>query len=124
MNASKFLVSTVAAAVLTCSLSIGMLAGCTPRSASENTTTKNTSAEPSAPAMNTTSTITSGLATDADIEKRCLCCHLASDLTNWDKNTVNAAMVESMLPTLSDDDTKAFAAYFATIEPQEQTNQH
>jgi hypothetical protein len=72
------------------------------------------------PMVNATSILQGDVATAADIDTYCLNCHLDSDLPSWNKNNIDAAMVESMNPMLSEGDLDAIAAYFATIEPQEQ----
>jgi hypothetical protein len=72
------------------------------------------------PMVNTTSMIQGEVATAAEIDTYCLNCHLDSDLPSWNKNNIDAAMVESMNPMMSESDLNAIAAYFATIEPQEQ----
>jgi hypothetical protein len=112
----------IAALTLISVLSVALFTGCAPgESPSEApATTAEVSTVPEAPLTNTNSVIEGAVATAADIDKYCLNCHLDSDLPNWNKNTIDAAMVESMNPVLSDNDRDALAAYFATIEPQEQ----
>lgn len=118
---------SMAALALACASVVGLVAlsGCAPQStanAGPNDTIVGAPV-PEAPQTNTTSMI-EGAATAEQVEAYCLCCHLASDLPNWNKNTVDAAMVESMIPTLSDADIDALAAYFAAIEPQPQGEMH
>lgn len=71
---------------------------------------------PEAPVVNTHSVI-EGVVTEADIDQYCFNCHLHSDGASWNRETVDAAMVESMLPSMSEQDVTALADYFAAIEP-------
>lgn len=117
--------TTVAASALACALLVCALAGCAPKTtATASAAAENTASAPAAPATNTTSLI-EGAANDGDVDTYCLSCHLRTDLPGWSKENVDAAMVESMLPTLSDDDVQALADYFAAVEPPAQSaDQH
>lgn len=112
--------ATAAAGALACALVVCSLAGCAPKTtASATAATQNAASAPAAPATNTTSLIEGAAGAD-DIDTYCFSCHLRTDLPGWNRENIDVAMVESMLPTLSDGDVQALADYFAAIEPQAQ----
>lgn len=108
----------VAASALAITLAGVVLAGCAPQTPSSAMPESGTAAAgiPEAPAINAHSVI-EGAVTEADIDQYCFNCHLHSDGVSWNRETVDAAMVESMLPSMSEQDVTALADYFAAIEP-------
>lgn len=61
--------------------------------------------------------------TAQDVREYCGLCHFEgienAPLSSFNKDTVDKAMVESMIPTESDETIQALADYFARIEPSE-----
>ena len=108
----------VAASALVVALASAALAGCAPQTSGSAMPESGREAAgvPEAPAVNTHSVI-EGAVTEADIDQYCFNCHLHSDGASWSRETVDAAMVESMLPSMSEQDVTALADYFAAIEP-------
>ena len=67
--------------------------------------------------------------TAEDVQTYCGTCHFASvdnaSIASFNRETVNRAMVESMVPQLDDATIDALADYFAQIEPPaQQDDQH
>lgn len=108
----------VATSALVVALAGAALASCAPQASSNAMPENGTEAAgvPEAPAVNTHSVI-EGAVTEADIDQYCFDCHLHSDGASWNRETIDAAMVESMLPSMSEQDVTALADYFAAIEP-------
>lgn len=114
-----------AALALVVALAGAALAGCAPQTSGNAMPESGVEAVgvPEAPAVNTHSVI-EGAATEADIDQYCFDCHLHSDGASWNRETVDAAMVESMLPSMSEQDVAALADYFAAIEPAASDETH
>lgn len=66
--------------------------------------------------------------TEEDVQEYCGMCHLTSvendSISGFNKDTVDRAMVESMVPMLDDETIDALADYFAQIEPAEESDQN
>lgn len=115
----------VAAAILVVALAGIALAGCAPQTSGGAMSESGAEAAgvPEAPVVNTHSVI-EGAVTEVDIDQYCFNCHLRSDGASWNCETVDAAMVESMLPSMSEQDVVALADYFAVIEPAASEEAH
>lgn len=107
------------------------LAACSPASSSTSASS-NDSSSSSSNASSSSSTSSEQLLeapdeiTESDINFYCGACHFKeienASIASFNSDTVDAAMIESMVPNASDELVQMLADYFAAIEPEEETH--
>jgi len=125
MMYSKKTVAALCGSALVLALGTGMLAGCGAQSTSS---AGGTSADQSSTSASTSSTTgdasVPAVASKDDIDRYCGVCHFQNvgndPISGFNRDNIDAAMVQSMDATLSSAQVDSIVAYFAQIEPRQQ----